>query len=141
MTALTTSFTVDIMHGTKRYDEQRLTVIRKRIHIGMAIAMGVFILIFNACKNTSLIDMVYTLASYTYGPLLGMFAFGIFSKCRPADKYVPIAAIAGVVLSLILQLNSERWFGGYKFSYEILLFNASFTAIGMWLLSLKNSKK
>ena len=141
MTALTTSFTVDIMHGTKRYDEQRLTTIRKRIHIGMAVAMGVFILIFNACKNTSLIDMVYTLASYTYGPLLGMFAFGIFTKVRPADKYVPIAAIMGVVLSLVLQLNSERWFGGYKFSYEILLFNASFTAIGMWLLSLKNSKK
>jgi Na+/proline symporter len=58
MTALTTSFTVDIMHGTKRYDEQRLTTIRKRIHIGMAVAMGIFILIFNACKNTSLIDMV-----------------------------------------------------------------------------------
>ncbi|MBR4994862.1 MAG: sodium:solute symporter [Alistipes sp.] len=141
MTALTTSFTVDIMHGTKRYDEQRLTIVRKRIHIAMAVMMGIFILIFNACKNTSLIDMVYTLASYTYGPILGMFAFGIFCHRHTADKYVPFAAIIGVGLSLVLQLNSERWFGGYKFSYEILLFNAAFTAIGMWILSLKKNNK
>lgn len=141
MTALTTSFTVDILHGTKRYDETRLTVVRKRIHIAMAVMMGIFILIFNACKNTSLIDMVYTLASYTYGPILGMFAFGIFSRRHTADKYVPFAAIIGVGLSLLLQMNSERWFGGYQFSYEILLFNAAFTAIGMWLLSLKKETK
>ena len=141
MTALTTSFTVDILHGTKRYDEKQLTVVRKRIHIAMAVMMGIFILIFNACKNTSLIDMVYTLASYTYGPILGMFAFGIFSRRHTADKYVPFAAIIGVGLSLLLQMNSERWFGGYQFSYEILLFNAAFTAIGMWLLSLKKETK
>ena len=85
--------------------------------------------------------MVYTLASYTYGPILGMFAFGILSRRHTADKYVPFAAIIGVGLSLLLQMNSERWFGGYQFSYEILLFNAAFTAIGMWLLSLKNEKK
>ena len=141
MTALTTSFTVDILHGTKRYDEKRLTVVRKRIHIAMAVTMGIFILIFNACKNTSLIDMVYTLASYTYGPILGMFAFGIFSRRHTADRYVPFAAIIGVGLSLLLHMNSERWFGGYQFSYEILLFNAAFTAIGMWLLSLKKETK
>ena len=81
--------------------------------------------------------MVYTLASYTYGPILGMFAFGILSRRRPADRYVPVAAVVGVVLCLVLQLNSECWFGGYKFSYEILLLNALFTAVGMWFLSLK----
>ena len=139
LTALTTSFTVDIMHGTKRYDEERLTRVRKRVHGAMAVTMGIFILIFDACKNTSLIDMVYTLASYTYGPILGMFAFGILSRRRPADRYVPIAAVVGVALCLVLQLNSERWFGGYRFSYEILLLNAFFTAVGMWLLSLKRS--
>ena len=137
LTALTTSFTVDIMHGTKRYDDMRLTRVRKRVHVAMAVTMGIFILIFDACKNTSLIDMVYTLASYTYGPILGMFAFGILSRRRPADRYVPVAAVVGVVLCLVLQLNSERWFGGYKFSYEILLLNALFTAVGMWFLSLK----
>ena len=137
LTALTTSFTVDIMHGTKRYDDMRLTRVRKRVHVAMAVTMGIFILIFDACKNTSLIDMVYTLASYTYGPILGMFAFGILSRRRPADRYVPVAAVVGVVLCLVLQLNSERWFGGYRFSYEILLLNALFTAVGMWLLSLK----
>ena len=103
------------MRGRKRYDDMRITRVRKRVHVAMDITMGIFILIFDACKNTSLIDMVYTLASYTYGPILGMFAFGILSRRRPADRYVPVAAVVGVVLCLVLQLNSERGFGGFQF--------------------------
>ena len=80
------------------------------------------------------------LASYTYGPILGMFAFGIFMKKKVRDRYVPLAAIVAPVLCYILQTNSEAWFNGYKFSYELLIFNALFTFIGLCLLIKKEEK-
>lgn len=77
LTALTTSFTVDILNAHKK-DEAALCKIRKHVHIGMAFVMGIVIFVFNLLNNTSVIDAIYTLASYTYGPILGLFAFGIF---------------------------------------------------------------
>ena len=138
LTALTTSFTVDIL-GAKNKAENELVKIRKRIHIGMAVTMGVVIFVFNLLNNTSVIDAVYILASYTYGPILGLFAFGIFTKKQVRDKYIPWVAIASPILCFILQKNSERWFNGYQFSYELLIFNALFTFIGLCLL-IKKSK-
>ena len=138
LTALTTSFTVDIL-GAKNKAENELVKIRKRVHIGMAITMGVVIFVFNLLNNTSVIDAVYILASYTYGPILGLFAFGIFTKKQVRDKHIPWVAIASPILCFILQKNSERWFNGYQFSYELLIFNALFTFIGLCLL-IKKSK-
>lgn len=138
LTALTTSFTVDIL-GAKNKAENELVKIRKRVHIGMAITMGIVIFVFNLLNNTSVIDAVYILASYTYGPILGLFAFGIFTKKQVRDKYIPWVAIASPILCFILQKNSERWFNGYQFSYELLIFNALFTFIGLCLL-IKKSK-
>lgn len=83
LTALTTSFTVDIL-GSKGKTEKTVQKIRKRVHVGMAVVMGIVIFVFNLLNNTSVIDAVYILASYTYGPILGLFAFGIFTK----NKYV-----------------------------------------------------
>ena len=83
LTALTTSFTVDIL-GTKGRTEEEIVKIRKRVHIGMAVIMGITIFVFNLLNNTSVIDAVYILASYTYGPILGLFAFGIFMKQQVA---------------------------------------------------------
>lgn len=137
LTALTTSFTVDIL-GAKNKAENELVKIRKRVHIGMAVTMGVVIFVFNLLNNTSVIDAVYILASYTYGPILGLFAFGIFTKKQVRDKYIPWVAIASPILCFILQKNSERWFNGYQFSYELLIFNALFTFIGLCLLIKKN---
>ena len=128
LTSLTTSFTVDILH--KSGDVK----VRKTVHLAMAVLMAVTIIIFNALNSTSAIDAVYKLGSYTYGPILGLFAFGILTKKQVKDKYVPIVAILAPVICLILQLNSERWFGGYKFSYELLLLNASLTFFGLCLL-------
>lgn len=139
LTALTTSFTVDIL-GTKGKSEEQVVKMRKRVHVGMAVVMGVTIFIFNLLNNTSVIDAVYILASYTYGPILGLFAFGIFMKQPVRDKYIPLVAIASPVLCFILQKNSETWFGGYQFSYELLIFNALFTFIGLCLLIRKKSK-
>lgn len=137
LTALTTSFTVDIL-GVKGKTEEAVVKTRKRVHVGMAVVMGAVIFVFNLLNNTSVIDAVYILASYTYGPILGMFAFGIFTKKQVRDKYIPVVAIASPILCYILQRNSEAWFGGYQFSYELLIFNALFTFIGLCLLIKKN---
>lgn len=132
LTALTTSFTIDIL-GAKGKSDEALTSTRKRVHVAMAVLMGVTIFVFNNLNNTSVIDAVYTLASYTYGPILGLFAFGIFTKRQVRDRYIPLVAIVSPLLCLVLQLNSEAWFGGYRFSYELLLFNAFFTFLGLCL--------
>ena len=137
LTALTTSFTVDIL-GTKGRTEEEIVKIRKRVHIGMAVIMGITIFVFNLLNNTSVIDAVYILASYTYGPILGLFAFGIFMKQQVRDKYIPLVAILSPILCFILQKNSEAWFNGYQFSYELLIFNALFTFIGLCLLIRKD---
>ena len=139
LTALTTSFTVDIL-GTKGKSEQEVVTIRKRVHIGMAIVMGIVIFIFNILNNTSVIDAVYILASYTYGPILGLFAFGMLTKKQVRDKYIPVVAILSPILCFILQKNSEVWFNGYAFSYELLIFNAFFTFIGLCLLTVNEKK-
>lgn len=139
LTALTTSFTVDIW-GTEGKSEDQVRIGRKRIHVLMAVIMGIVIIVFNIFNNTSVIDAVYTLASYTYGPILGMFAFGIFTKKPVRDKFIPLVAIISPVLCFILQTNSEKWFNGYSFSYELLIMNALFTFIGFSLLIKKNNK-
>ncbi|MDR1222897.1 MAG: sodium:solute symporter [Tannerella sp.] len=137
LTALTTSFTIDIL-GAEGRTEEDVRKIRKRVHAGMAAVMGIVIYVFGLLNNTSVIDAVYTLASYTYGPILGMFAFGIFMKRRVKDRLIPFVAVLSPVICYILQSNSEQWFGGYKFSYELLILNALFTFAGMLIFSTKD---
>jgi Na+/proline symporter len=139
LTALTTSFTIDIA-GTKGKSDAEVKRLRKLSHAGMALVAGAVIFIFNMLNSTSVIDAVYTLASYTYGPILGLFAFGIFMKQRVHDKYVPLVAILSPVLCHVLQKYSETWFSGYRFSYELLLFNALFTFAGLLILSRRPAK-
>lgn len=134
LTALTTSFTVDILESQKKNNEKQTARLRQWIHIGMATIMGIIIFIINLLNNDAVINTVYTLASYTYGPLLGMFAFGIFVKRGIRDKWVPIVAILSPILCYILDANSQEWFNGYTFSHERLILNALFTIIGLCLL-------
>lgn len=134
LTALTTSFTIDILHAKDRAEEA-LKALRKKVHIILTIVMGLVIIVFGIFNNTSVIDAVYKLASYTYGPILGLFTFGIFTKLQVRDKLLPIVAIIAPVICFILDKNSVAWFGGYKFSYELLIMNAAFTFIGMLLIS------
>lgn len=140
LTSLTTSFTLDIL-GTSGKSDEKITRTRKIVHICMAIGMALVIIVIDAVNNTSTIDAVYKLASYTYGPILGMFAFGILTKREVKDRFVPIIAIVSPLICLVLHLNSERWFGGYKFSYELLLLNAGLTFLGLLLLSKKAERK
>ena len=145
LTALTTSFTLDILDADKKKANDpngtSLTKTRKTVHVFMALLMAVVIYVFGLLNNTSVIDAVYVLASYTYGPILGMFAFGIIVEAKTKDKYVPLVAIVSPILCFILQENSETWFNGYKFSYELLILNALFTFIGLCLLISRNNAK
>lgn len=140
LTALTTSFTIDVLDGRKRFDDSHLTRVRKGVHICMALLMFGVICALYRLNNTNVIDAVYTLASYTYGPILGLFAFGIFTKWSVRGRFVGLVAIVSPILCFILQQNSERWFGGYKFSYELLIVNALITFVGLLLL-IKRTKR
>ncbi|MBQ7855860.1 MAG: sodium:solute symporter [Alistipes sp.] len=133
MTALTTSFTIDIL-GKERDDDRSLARTRRVIHTSVAVAMFVLLCLLQHLNNGSVIDAVFTLASYTYGPILGIFAFGIFTPWQIRRRGLAVVAITAPLLCLVLQLNSERWFGGYKFGYELLIINALLTMLGMLLL-------
>ena len=139
LTALTTSFTVDII-GTMGTSEEEVSALRKKVHLGMALLMGIAIFMFHLLGTDSVIDAVYKLASYTYGPILGMFVFGLCCRKQVRDRFVPIVAVAAPVMSFILQANSERWFGGYQFSYELLLVNAGLTVLGLCLLIVREEE-
>ena len=137
LTALTTSFTVDILNKEK---DTNLTQIRTWVHIGMALLMAVCIYVIHLLNNDSVIQTVYKVASYTYGPLLGMFCFGIFTKRQVRDRWIPLVVILAPVITWVIDVNSTAWFHGYVFSHERLILNALLTAIGMIIL-LKPSKK
>ena len=139
LTALTTSFTVDILNKEK---DSNLTQIRTWVHIGMAVLMALCIYVIHLLNNDSVIQTVYKVASYTYGPLLGMFCFGIFTKKSVRDRWIPIAIIAAPVITWIIDVNSVEWFNGYVFSHERLILNALLTFIGMiCLIKQKNDKQ
>jgi SSS family transporter len=135
LTSLTTSFTVDILGAHRSKADDELTRTRKRVHIGMSAIMGAIIVAFYYLSNQDAISAVYTLASYTYGPILGLFVFGL-SLGRPVrDRYVPFVCISAPALSWLTQWALARY-AGYETSFELLLINAAFTFIGLFLLSI-----
>jgi Na+/proline symporter len=126
LTSLTTCFCVDIR---RQSDNEQL---RKRTHIVMCFIFILFILIFRAVNSTSLIDAVYILASYTYGPLLGLFAFGLFTRRQPIDRFVPYICIASPLFCYALDTTTQTiW--NYRFGYELLMLNGLLTFGGLWL--------
>lgn len=127
LTALTTSFCVDIMG---RQDDEKL---RRRAHIGVALVFVGFILAFKALNSTSVIDAIYILCSYTYGPLLGLFAFGLLTKRKTYDRMVPYICVASPAICLVLD-NVTASTTGYKFGYELLMLNGLLTFLGLWLV-------
>ena len=128
MTALTTSFCIDILG--KEHSEQT----RKRVHLFMFVAFIIITLAFNSIDSGSVMDLIYTLVSYTYGPLLGLFAFGMLTKRKPKESYVPYIAIASPVICYVID-GVVGQLCGYKFGYEILLFNGLLTFVGLMTVS------
>lgn len=132
LAALTTSFCVDFLG----FDQNKGSVrTRQTVHLGMSLLLAVQILIFHSLHNESLITALFTVAGYTYGPLLGMFAFGLSTPRRVRDRFVPVIAIAAPVLCYLLKANADAWLGGYQFGFELLILNGLLTYVGMWLLS------
>ncbi len=128
LTSLTTCYCVDIR---RQPDNERL---RKRMHIAVCLVFVMFIILFRAINSTSLIDAIYTIASYTYGPLLGLFAFGLFTRRMPKDRLVPSICIASPLLCYALDsVTQNLW--NYHFGYELLMFNGLLTFLGLWLSS------
>lgn len=126
LTSLTTCFCVDI----RRQPDNEL--LRKRMHVMMCFIFVLFILLFRAVNSTSLIDAVYILASYTYGPLLGLFAFGLFTRQQPIDRFVPYICIASPLICYVLNIATQHiW--NYRFGYELLMLNGLLTFMGLWL--------
>lgn len=133
LTALTTSFTVDILKAPQRHDDNALTRIRRRVHAAMAAGMALVILAFGYGADDSSINLVFRVVSYTYGPILGMFLFGFFTRRQVRDRWMPLVAVAAPVLSALLQWGvREVW--DYRIGFELLVYNAAFTIIGMLLL-------
>ena len=130
LTSLTTCFCVDIR---QQPDNEAL---RKRVHIAMCLFFVLFILLFRQINSTSLIDAIYILASYTYGPLLGLFVFGLFTKKQPNDTFVPYICIISPLLCYLLDLIAQHLWG-YRFGYELLMLNGLLTFTGLWVSSLR----
>jgi Na+/proline symporter len=126
LTSLTTCYCVDI----RRQPENEL--LRKRMHVVMCFIFVLFILLFRAVNSTSLIDAVYILASYTYGPLLGLFAFGLFTKQQPDDRLVPYICVASPLICYALDTAAQHTWD-YHFGYELLMLNGLLTFFGLWL--------
>lgn len=136
LTSLTTSFCVDFLNIEKLpEDQQKYT--RKRIHIGMSVLLIIVIIIFKYVLSRNVIDSLLTVATYTYGPLLGLFAFGIFTKYKVKDRYVWVVCLVSVVLiTLIGSIPSEN-LGGYEIGYELLPLNGLLTFLGLILIRRK----
>ncbi len=134
LTALTTSFTVDILKATEKQSDKDLTLTRKLVHIIMSLLMVLVIVVFYELNDDSAINAVYSLAAYTYGPILGMFVFGLATKKAVNDRWVPVVCVLSPIICYILQSNSEAWFNGYQISFELLIINALVTVLGLCLL-------
>lgn len=135
LTTLTTSFCIDFLRmEEKEGTEKKKTNTRHIVHIGFAIVLLITILLCAYVPKTSVLDAIFTVAAYTYGPLLGLFAFGLFTKIQVKDKWVPFVSVLSVVICYVLRENSVEWLGGYKFGYELLLLNGLLTFFGLWLI-------
>ena len=136
LTALTTTFYYDFIHLDKsqRYTEQQKVRFRKLIHVSFAMLYLLVIIAFKPFHNQSLIDTIFDVAGYTYGPLLGLYAFGLFTRYKVKDKYVPAVAILSPVICYILKLNSQEWLWGYRFGFEIILLNGLLTCLGLFII-------
>lgn len=136
LTALTTSFCIDFLNINKMPEAQQRAV-RKKTHIGMSLLLIIVIIIFKHVLDRNVIDGLLTVATYTYGPLLGLFAFGILTKHQIKDKYAGIVALVSVLLIILIANIPAESLGGYQIGYELLPINGIITFIGLWLIRKK----
>jgi Na+/proline symporter len=141
LTSLTTSFCIDFLNFNKR---QRITEEHKRklryiVHISIAFVFLIAIIVFRKVNDKAVIDKIFTIAGYTYGPLLGFFSFGLFTSFKVKDKFVPVVALISPIICYILSAYSIQWFYGYKFGFELLVINGMLTFFGLYLIRKKDT--
>jgi len=141
LTSLTTSFSIDFLGMNKKtgMPEKHKEKIRYLVHCSFAFVLLIVIVIFRAINDRAVIDKLFTIAGYTYGPLLGLYAFGLFTRFEVRDRFVPWIALISPVICYILSSYSEFLFNGYKFGFELLIVNGMITFAG--LLIFRKSKQ
>ncbi|GAB2530393.1 sodium:solute symporter [Rufibacter soli] len=139
LTSLTTAFCVDFLNFQHRPEAERVPL-KNRVHLGFSVVLLAVILLFKLYNDQSIIATLFTLVGYTYGPLLGLYSFGLLTRRSVRDQAVPFIAVLSLVLTYVISLNSADWFWGYQFGFEILLLNGLLTFIGLWLFSGKKNK-
>jgi Na+/proline symporter len=140
LTSLTTSFSLDFLglHKNERLDERQKIRARYIVHISFALLLLIVIVIFRAINDRAVIDKLFTIAGYTYGPLLGLYAFGLFTKWKVRDRYVPVVAVISPVLCYLLSIYDQMLLNGYNFGFELLIINGIFTFLGLVFLKRKS---
>ncbi len=139
LTALTTVFCIDFL-GLKRQPdmtEEKMKRVRYRVHVAFSILMMIIIIGYGAVADEALISKLFTIAGYTYGPLLGLYFVGLYTKWQVKDRFVPLVALMSPLLSYLLSINSEWLLNGYRFGFEILILNGLFTFIGLYAIRKK----
>lgn len=139
MTALTSSLCIDIfgMREKTHWDNGKKEKFRKNIHLLVALSFLIMVIIFKVINDNSMIGLILKLAGFTYGPLLGLFAFGIFTKYKVKDNLVPFVCIAAPVISFFIDKYQETLFGEFKIGLELLIINGLLTFIGLWMIKRK----
>ncbi len=140
LTALTTSFCIDFLDFENKEEALRRKY-KHYVHIGFSVLFFIVILIFKKLNSQEVISAVFNIAGYTYGPLLGLFSFGLFFKKPLKDSLVPFICLASPLITYIIDINSKEWFNGYQFGFEKLILNGTITFIGLYLLTYFGKKK
>ncbi|MCU0461989.1 MAG: sodium:solute symporter [Bacteroidales bacterium] len=143
LTSLTTVVSIDFLGLNKRTDlsEKKSTGIRYIVHLSIALLFFISIMIFSALNDRAVIDKLFTIAGYTYGPLLGLYAFGLFTRRSVKDNITPLIAILSPVICFFLSRYSVQLFNGYKFGFELILLNGSLTYLGLLMFSKKDGDR
>ena len=137
LTTLTTSFCIDFLNYDEKHESQKSKRKRQLIHVSFALLLLVIILIFKEWNNESIIGQVFKFAGFTYGPLLGLFAFGLFNKSKVNDRLVPLVCCVSPIVCFVIDANSKAWFGGLEFGNSMLILNGLITFAGLWFISKK----
>jgi SSS family transporter len=142
LTTLTTSFYIDFINpdSSSKYSERDKIRLRHFIHVAFGVLLLIVILIFKAINDRAIIDTVLTIAGFTYGPLLGLFAFGLFTRRKLQDSWVPVICVISPLIAHFFSINAPKLLGGYQVGYELLIINGAITYTGLQLISKKVSK-
>lgn len=144
LTALTTSFCVDFLGMDKTENQTKPNIVRTRhlVHVGFSVLMFLVILVIYAVNSDSVVSLIFKVAALTYGPLLGLYSFGLFMKTKTVnDQLVPIVCIIAPILTFLLSFYAKDLFGTYEFAEELILINGIFTFIGLLLISKPATKE